>query len=175
MTRMRPSLMMSLLIAASLCVIAVELHRVSVARQQHESAADSLAQSHRDAERVFELRTKRDVIAWRERPKTDVLAIVNAALVDAGIPADRLQGIGEGVDTAVASPQGAEPVLRRQSLAISLERLTPVQIGRFLERWESAQDQWSSGRLELTHRRDQNESELYDLRLHISAVYLART
>ena len=167
--------MMSLLIAAALCLIAAQLRRVSVARQQHESVTVALAQLQRDAERVIELRTKRDVIAWRERPKTDVLALVNAALVDAGIPADRLQGIGEGVDTAVASPQGAEPALRRQSLAISLERLTPVQVGRFLERWESVQDQWSSGRLELTHRRDQNEPELYELRLHISAVYLART
>lgn len=175
MTGLRPSLIMALLVAAALCVIAVQLHRVKAARLEHGSAAGALDQLHRDAERVLELRAKRDLVAWRERPTTDVLALVNAALIDAGIPADRLQGIGEGVDTAVASAQGSEPALRRQSLAISLERLTPAQIGRFLERWESVQDQWSSGRIELTHRRDQNNSELYDLRLHISAVYLART
>ncbi len=155
--------------------MAVQVHRVSAARLRHEAAIAAIEQLQRDASNVIELRAKRDIVAWRERPKADVLALVNAALVDAGIPTDRLQGIGEGVDTPVTSARGGESTLRRQSLAVSLERLTPAQIGQFLERWESVQSQWSAGRLELTHRRDQNDSELYDVRLHISAVYLERT
>jgi len=175
MSRMRPSLIIMLALTGALCVIAMQAHRVRAARQRHEAAIAAFEDLRRDASKVIELRASRDVVAWRERPKADVLALVNAALVDAGIPADRLQGIGEGVDSPVTTAQGSELSLRRQSLAISLERLTPVQIGRFLERWESIQSQWSAGRLELSHRRDQNEFELYDLRLHISAVYLART
>ncbi len=175
MTRMRPFLIIILAVAGALCVMAVQAHRVAAARQRHEAAIATFEQLRRDASKVIELRARRDVVAWRERPKADVLALVNAALVDAGIPTDRLQGIGEGVDAPVASAQGGESALRRQSLAISLERLTPAQIGQMLERWHLVQDQWSAGRLELTHRREQGQSDLYDLRLHISAVYLART
>lgn len=175
MTRMRPSLIIMLAVTGSLCVIAVQANRVAAARQRHEAAIAAFEQLRRDASEVTELRARRDVVAWRERPKADVLALVNAALVDAGIPTDRLQGIGEGVDAPVTSAQGGESTLRRQSLAISLERLTPAQIGQLLERWHLVQDQWSAGRLELTHRREQGQSDLYDLRLHISAVYLART
>ncbi len=175
MTRIRPSLIIMLAVTGALCVIAVQAHRVNAARQRQGVALTVFEQLQRDASRVVELRAKRDVVAWRERPRADVLALVNAALVDAGIPTDRLQGIGEGVDSPVATAQGSELSLRRQSLAVSLERLTPVQVGRFLEQWELVQDQWFAGRLELTHRHDQSKSELYDVRLHISAVYLART
>lgn len=173
MTRMRPSILIALGVAASLCVIALQAHRVSAARQRHDAAIKSLNELQRDAAKIIELRAKRDLVAWRERPKADVLALVNAALVDAGIPTNRLQGIGEGVDTPVTNTGGGDLPLRRQSLAISFDGLTPAQIGLLLERWDRVQDQWSAGRLELTHRRDPTQPDLYDLRLHISAVYLA--
>lgn len=175
MTPMRPSLAVALFTCAALCVGAVQIHRVSTARQRHVASLAALHQLMGEASRVIELRAKRERVAWRERPTADVLALLNAALVDAGIPMDRLQGVGEGVDTPVARGSGTEPLRRRQSMAITLERLTVDQIGRFLARWEEVQDQWSTDRLELTHRRDPHEADLYDLRLHISAVYLART
>jgi len=170
---MRPSLVMALAAAGVLCVIAVQAHRVDAARQRHGAAIASLEHLQNDAGKVIELRVRRDLVAWRERPTADVLALVNAALVDAGIPTNRLQGIGEGIDTPLTSAQGGESSLRRQSMAISLERLTPPQIGLLLEKWNLVQDQWSAARLELTHRRDQSQPDLYDLRLHVSAVYLA--
>ena len=173
MRRMRPSLIIALAAAGALCVIAVQAHRVDAARQRHGAAIAAIGQIQRDASKVIELRARRDLVAWRERPTADVLALVNAALVDAGIPTNRLQGIGEGIDTPLTSAQGGESSLRRQSMAISLERLTPPQIGLLLEKWNLVQDQWSAARLELTHRRDQSQPDLYDLRLHVSAVYLA--
>jgi len=173
MRRMRPSLIIALAAAGALCVIAVQAHRVDAARQRHEAAIAAIGQIQRDASKVIELRARRDLVAWRERPTADVLALVNAALVDAGIPTNRLQGIGEGIDTPLTSAQGGGSSLRRQSLAISFEGLTAAQIGLLLERWHHGQDQWSAARLELTHRRDQSQPDLYDLRLHVSAVYLA--
>lgn len=173
MIRVRASLVCALAVAGSTCVIAVQAHRLSVARQRHDAAISTLEQLQGDASKVIELRAKRDFVAPRERPRADVLALVNAAMVDAGIPTNRLQGIAEGVDTPVTNTRGSDWALRRQSLAISFEGLAPAQIGLFLERWDRVQNQWSAGRLELTHRRDPSQRDLYDLRLHISAVYLA--
>lgn len=173
MRRMHPLLLAALGAAAALLIIAVQIQRLSAARQRHEGALATLAQLERDAGEVMQLRARREVIAWRQRPTTDVLALVNAALIEAGIPTNRLQGIGEGADTPLGNSAADAPALRRQSMAVSLEGLTPSQIGMLLEKWQLAQDQWTAERLELTHRRDAKQADLYDLRLHISAVYLA--
>lgn len=112
-------------------------------------------------------------MAWKQRPTTDVLAEVNAALVEAGIPSSRLRGIGEGADAPLAGPGEQNLPLRRQSLTVNLESLAPSEIGSFLHHWLLLQHQWSADRLELIHRRGDAQNDTYDLRLYITAVYYA--
>lgn len=160
-------------IASGLLVVLVGMRHLDAARSRYKSARESLAQLEQDATEVIRLRAQREMVAWRQRPTTDVLAYVNAALSEAGIPAARLRGIGEGTDTPLTG-SGSEGVpLARQSLTISLEALSSAQIGQFLQHWLMVQDQWTGGRLEMTHRRDDKQPDLYDLRLHIGAVYIA--
>lgn len=173
MRTIRPPVLIGLGCAAMFLVIAIGLRHLSLARQRYEASIESLRQLQGDAAEVMRLRSQREVVAWRQRPTTDVLAQVNAALIEAGIPTARLQGIGEGVDTPLMTSGDSKASLHRQSLTITLESLSPAQIGTFLDRWLAIADQWTAGRLELTHRRDDKQSDLYDLRLYIGAVYIA--
>lgn len=173
MKAVRPPILAALLAAAGLLIITLGVNRLSAARQRSQAAIASLEALRGQADELLRLRSEREVIAWRPRPTADVLALVNTALIEAGIPTDRLKGIGEGGDAPLSGAGGNQPPLRRQSLVISLEGLTPSQIGLFLAQWELAAEQWSSERLEITHRRDPNQADLYDLRVHISAVYLS--
>lgn len=161
-------------VAIALIALAVQYQRLRSATGRFEGARIALGQLERDAGRIVHLRARRPTVAWKERPTKDVLALVNAALLEAGIPTSRLQGIGEGADAPVTAAAENAPTLRRQSLTLSLESLTPPQIGLLLQQWRLAQDQWVIDRLELTHRREA-APDLYDLRLYVSAVYLAGT
>lgn len=173
MRAIRLPIFAALLAAAGLLIVTVSAGRLSAARQRGQAAMTSLKALHVQADELLRLRSQREVIAWKPRPTADVLALVNAALMDAGVPTARLKGIGEGGDAPLSGAGENQPPLRRQSLVISLEGLTPAQIGLFLAQWERAAEQWSAERLEITHRRDPTQADLYDLRLHISAVYLS--
>jgi hypothetical protein len=172
-TALRPRLLILILLAAVALVLAFSARRLGAAQLRCEAALGALEQLRLDAAEVQRLRARREVVAWRQRPAEDVLALVNAALAEAGIPTAHLQGIGDAADAALSAGREEGPALRRQSLTVRLERLSAAQVGAFLEQWHALQDHWTGSRLELTHRRDQRRFEHFDLRLHISAVYLA--
>lgn len=166
-------------IIGALCVtvvvllIALTTRHIRLARDRYDAAVESVEALQRDATELVDLRVRRQVVAWKQRPTTDVLAEVNAALLEAGIPTSRLRGIGEGGDSTVAGPSGQNQLLRRQSLTVNLESLAPAEVGSFLHHWLLLQHQWSADRLELIHRRGDAQNDTYDLRLYITAVYYA--
>ncbi len=169
----RAGIIGALCVTVVVLLIALTTRHVRLASDRYDAAVESFEALQRDVAELVELRAQRQVIAWKQRPTTDVLAEVNAALVEAGILSSRLRGIGEGADTPLAGPGEQNLPLRRQSLTVNLESLAPAEIGRFLHHWMRLQDQWSADRLELIHRRGEAQNDTYDLRLYITAVYYA--
>jgi hypothetical protein len=115
-----------------------------------------------------------------------VIAQVNAVLAEVGIPSRSLRSLSPESNTQIASPtgggawggggggSGTERVkLKRQSLRMVLENLSVQEIGAFLIKWRSAQQVWTTTRIELTHAggRDANDDR-YDATLLISALYV---
>lgn len=160
-------------VLAFCAMLCVQYGRMVSAQRSHRAALASLADIERMAGRVVELRGEQERVSWSQHPETDLLAVVNAALIDAGVTTDRLQGIREGADTPVPGASGGGIDLRRQTLSIVLEGLSPSATGRFLKTWRETASNWEIDRLELTQHRGSGEPGLYDLRVHVSIVYVA--
>ena len=74
--------------------------------------------------------------AWR--PESDLVARVGHAMRAAGLGPDALTRLN------VSDPQPTrDPALRRQSVAISVEGVTPGDAARFLVEWTVAEPQWT--------------------------------
>ncbi|GEM_PF-2905800 len=170
-----PGLLMGIGVTALGLLAVFAMLRLHQAEDRYHLALESTHQLERDAAELLTLRSQSERVAWKQRPTTDVLAQVNAALLEAGIPTTRLRGIGESTDSPVSSIRPGALQLHRQSLVVTIEALDPPQLGAFLQHWRRLQTEWRAGRLELTHRSGAPLSEAYDVRLYISAVYYAGT
>jgi hypothetical protein len=60
-------------------------------------------------------------------------------------------------------------------MRLTLQDLTPADVGRYLTEWKRHQPLWSIVSIELTHRRDRAGSgaNTYDAIIRISSSYLA--
>ena len=141
------------------------------------AAADAreavLALATQDLAHLVELRARRDVVAAARRPPQDVIALVNATLREAGVPADRFKNLEPENDV----PTGTG--LRRQTLRLQLEQVTVPQLGQFLAAWRSGQSLWTPTSLELTHRPagpeaggDPAAADRFDARMVVAATYV---
>lgn len=143
--------------------------------QQLQAAHATYELTRRDASEVLQLRAAHDRVADRKRPEDHVLAHVNRVLAEAGIPSRSLQGVRPEADIALTtSADAGRTQYRRQSVNISLQRLTLPEIGAFLLRWREDDAVWTPRRIELTkHRSRTDDDDRYDATIVISAIYVA--
>ena len=173
-TNRSPLLLPLTIVAAAIFVIVVTQRQLLQARQHLNDTHAALIQTARDARTIVELRTQSQTIETRQRPPHDVIAQVNAVLSDLGITSTHLQSLTPEADAAVGQSTPADPGnLRQQSLRLTLQALSPQQVGQFLVHWHAAQKIWHAARLELIHNREQADGNLYDATIVMTAWYVA--
>ena len=156
---------------AALCVpIVVSASRLSDARTQHDTALTAQQRVINEAQQIIRLRSKQQRIAEHKRPEQDVIARVNTTLAEAGIPPERFGGLRPDSDAALPNT-----AYRRQSVRITLDELSIIELGAFLDQWSQSQQLWTPTRIELTHARSRPGSDRYryDAAILITATYLA--
>lgn len=177
-------LILSALMAAAALLIALSQRRLQQAQRGRSAAEQALIQTARDARSITELRMQSQTIETRQRPAQDVIAQVNAVLAEVGIPSTHMQSLTpEGDSTAdppASSAATGGPRLRQQSLRLTMQALSPAQIGSFLTHWQSTQSVWNATRLELMHNNrppppDSAAGNLYDATMVMTAMYLAES
>ena len=154
---------------AALCVpIIISANRVSDANARYIAALTAQQRILHEAQKIIELRSKRQRIAEHKRPEHDVIARVNATLAEAGLPPDRFGDLRPESDAALPGS-----LYRRQSVGINLIELSIAELGAFLSHWSGSQQLWTPTRIELTHARSRQGSDRYDATILITATYLA--
>ena len=167
------------LVATALTLVSLASGAYRLGRVQNglEEATLELASAEQQATELAQLRQAKERISPRERPKQDVIALMNAVMADAGIPGERLKSLESESSESLSPTASGSSVSGRyrcQAVAMSLESLTPEQVGKLLLELRRRQSVWSPALLELSHVRTQPESgNLYHLRLRISATYLS--
>ncbi|MEE8468531.1 MAG: hypothetical protein V3T22_08755 [Planctomycetota bacterium] len=170
----RPALFWPLLLAAGSLTTVIGAGRVRAAEARLHSAAMRLEQATQKAHELAYLSAKQERVGTRERPRQDVLALLNSVMAEAGVASSSFRSLEVEADVAVRLGTGAETGrYRRQSLSLVLERLSPAQLGAFLEIWQARQGLWIPTRFELTHVRDpRGPQNLYSARILVTATYL---
>ncbi len=153
----------------ALCVpVVISAGRLGDARMRHDAALTAQQRIINEAQQIIRLRSKQQRIAEHKRPEQDVIARVNATLAEAGIPPERFGGLRPESDAALS-----DSAYRRQSVRISLDELSIVQLGTFLGQWSRIQQLWTPTRLELSHARSKIDDDRYNVVILITATYLA--
>ncbi len=179
------ALSLTMVIALSTLMLTISSARHRTANAELASARAALQQTTRDAQSIIDLRSRSQTVETRQRPAQDVIAQVNAALAEVGIPSSHLRSLTPEAETSAApsseSGRSNRPSLLKQSVRLTLAGLTPQQIGAFLVHWRSAQHIWITDRLEIVRDRS-NRSELedrslagnrYETTIVMTALYVA--
>ena len=171
---LRAPLVLLLALAATLLVAAIEGRRLDDARRGFEAALTERDRVQADTATLERLRAERPTREVAESASQDLIARVRAALVQAGIPTDRLAELAPEPAVAVGTP--GEPggaALQRQSVRVHLSQVAPRDVGRLLAAWTAEQPAWTTTSLELVRdRRTPPESDEYDARLAFAALFL---
>ncbi len=154
---------------AALCApIVVSTSRLNDAQRQLNAALTAQQRLIDEAQQIIRLRSKQQRIAEHKRPEQDVIARVNTTLAGAGIPPERFGGLRPESDAALPNT-----AYRRQSVRITLDELSIIELGAFLSQWSATQRLWTPTRIELTHARSRQGADRYDAAILITATYLA--
>jgi hypothetical protein len=184
MTARRSHILIALTMTLAFAALLVTISARRLAQAQHDliSAGSALDQTAREAREIVDLRAKEQTVESRQRPAQDVIAQVNAALAEIGIPSRHFKSLTpeSGPPTLSAFNGGR---LLQQSLRLVLEDLSPQQIGSFLLQWRSSQHIWTTSRIELVHSRGPArergardaaiDANRYDATLVLTAFYVA--
>lgn len=177
---LRPVFVVAALLAAVGLPLAASGRRLSWARTELAAARVSMERIGSESQRIVDLRAKQQRIADRKRPEQDVIARVNAVLTEAGIPLDRFGGLRPESDAALVVGSRASPGIgqgavayRRQSVRITLHRLTIPELGAFVSEWAASRQPWTPTQIELSHVRGTANPGRYNASLVISATYVA--
>lgn len=160
--------------AASLLVspLAFSAHRLADARRRLDWSQAQLVATAATAQRIMDLRSRRQQVADRKRPEQDVIARVTGSLARTGIRSDRLSGVSPESDSALpGNPETG--VYRRQAVRLSLSRLSVPELGLLLGDWRASQALWTPTQIELLHARDGDGSDRYDVNILLATTYLA--
>jgi len=165
---------MGLAMAAGTAALAGSSYRMAQARASSDRVRAELVEAKRQVEELVQLRGQRERVATKARPEQDVIALVNAVLAEADLPSDRLKNLAPESNEHLTPSGTVGGRYRRQSVSLNLEALSPDQIGKFLDQLRRQESLWTATRLELNHVRNQPDpAELYNLRVSMSATYLA--
>ena len=172
---LRPILAWPLGVLLGALVLAVGTRRLDAAERALDGSRQRLHKARGQALELSRLSSRQERVAVQERPRQDVIALVNSVLAECGIPSTSFQRLDVESDVAVTTADGPAPGrYRRQSLTLVLQRLTTRQLGAFLAEWRDRQAVWTPTRLELTHVREARSSgDLYTASILITATYLS--
>ncbi len=152
--------------------LALSARRMESAQSLLESSRSQLRSTTNTAQRVMDLRVRKQQIADRKRPEQDVIARVTSSLARAGVPSDRLAGLRPDSDSALRIDSD-EGTYRRQAIRFSLTRLSIAELGAFLSDWRRSHPLWTPTQIELLHARNQTDVDRYDVSILLSTIYLA--
>lgn len=173
---MTPATARVVLIVATLALltpIVVAGRWLANARADRDAAQATYLTTAASVDRVTMLRAQQQTIAERKRPAQDVIARVEQALAEAGVPSSHFSGVRPDADAPVPGSQGQRITLRRQSVRISLTRFTVAELGEFLAAWTQAQKLWLPTRIELIHVEKEVDPARYDVTLLVTATYVS--
>jgi hypothetical protein len=144
-----------MILAGSLLVVTLACARLAAMEQRARTAVLAAERVSQDVATLERLRASRQTVGAGTKPQADAIALVNAALADAGLPATRLQSLGQDLggtasQSLTGSPNGG---LMRQSVRLNLAELSLPEFGRFLRSWRSTQAVWSVDQIGLQHIR----------------------
>ncbi len=150
---------------ACMALIFVSAQRFQSVERRAESAERRLTSVRAMASEITQLRARSERVFLGQRPTEDTIAQINATLASAGLPSNAFRSLDPDADTAL------EGGYRRQSVRLTLEPLTPAQLGDFLIAWESVATPWIISGIELAHRPRASDAS-YTVRLVLSATYI---
>lgn len=160
-------------------LLALQLRGLAAAGARRAQAEALLAGTVSMVGERARLQAAREEVSAGRRPEQDVIARVNAALGRAGVDPGAFRGQQPEADARLPRPAAGDgPLLRRQSVRLSLASLTPSQLGRFLEAWRSDHPMWSPVRIDLVRRQGDGKSGeddppgRYDATVVVAAIYI---
>jgi hypothetical protein len=168
----RRASLLTALSVVSIGVFVVTSRARALAQVQDDVAREVASLDHTATalDELTKLRRERAVVAESRRPAQDVIAQVNAAMRDAGVPTDRMKSLDPEADSPLAGRY------RSQTLRLTLEHLSLREVGAFLASWRAAKTVWTPRSLELAHvaiTEGKVPSDRYDARVVIAATYLS--
>ncbi len=180
---LRPQFILMVALAVGMLCVMLAARSAAIARERCVAATSACEDTLAMAEEIIALRRKQERVSLQARPAQDVIARVNAALAEIGLPSDRFQSLTPESDaplatglSAATSASSFASSIRRQSLRLTLTGLTPAEVGMFLRAWSIHQHIWTPSRIELLHERsdkDADEANIYTVNLLLSALYIS--
>lgn len=150
--------------ALTVVIAAIQLRS---ARSDRVSAERRLHQVSVQVNELIGLRARSQTIARREAPREDLIALVNDALIQAGLPTDRLRDLSPEASRA---PPGDSSGIREQAVTLTLSPIEPGELGRFLASWTTIQQVWNAQLIELQH--DGRGQTSYTAKIRFVATYI---
>lgn len=145
----------------------------------HRRHADARSVSQAVMQELAELdrlEASSEEIAWGARPETDVLALARAAVSNAGLSSQSLQGVSPTGDRPVPGQPSGGVQIREQSVRIALQAMTAVSLGSFLRAWLEVAPRWTVTSIEMTHANSRGSAGgLYSVALMVTAPYAQGT
>lgn len=135
-------------VAALVCagVVAWRSAAWGAAAAERRGAQRALAQVRAKVQRLAALHAMPPVAGFGARPSDDLLQLAGGTLGAAGLPGSRLRGVQPEPDRTIeADPDGRRVAAAR----LTLEPVTPAELGRFMAALRAAQRVWSVDRVEL--------------------------
>ncbi len=170
-TRERSALALVLLaaMAASLSLSWRALHR---ARSEAADAASRHAAVIASVRRLEALRAQRSVVDDRPRPEPDLVARLQAQLHAVGLDPLALARIS----MQAPRPPAADSPYRTQAASITIERISPPDLARFLVAWRDAEPLWLARAIRLEHAPSKDASadaERFTAHLTLESAHVA--
>jgi hypothetical protein len=145
---------LSVLAACLVSVVAIEWSRARAARTDHLAARATFDTLRSEVEELVRLRAALAPAARDGQPTQDVLGRISAAIADAGLSPASLRSVTSEGEAAIGpmgeASGGIGTAARRQTLALSLDPITPAELGKFLAAWNARGGAWSPLRIEMS-------------------------
>lgn len=134
-------------VAVTWCYRHAAAHRRSqaVAREQFVTTSNQLAE-------LAALKSRTPTFAASDAPTEDLTRRISKVVTATGLQASVLSNVSPDADQPAGlakSPDG-KPLYLRRSARLTLDGVTLPQLGRFLERWGSAEQGWVVTSIDLT-------------------------
>jgi len=162
----RPRILLALILALCVAMLAVQAARLGRADRHTEESQARLIDLERDTAELERLRNARVTALASEPPSDDLLTRVRGVMNTAGLSDGLFQGLRRVGERE--SRNGTRVYITR-SERLSLDPLTPREIGAFLDGWTVTQPEWTVDAVTMNHSRRQTGS--YAVTITLSAKY----